>query len=576
MLKVCQWCNKDFDDRANARYCSDDHFKDCENPGCDNSFKIAEMKRPAKCCSKPCSDVLTKLNNQGTEKNCDFCGESFIAKKSSELYCSREHFSTCIVCKNEFKAVRLDRLATTCSKACASRITDFDARNKKSEETLMAAYGVRNASQIEEVKEKKIAASLFKYGVPNVSQAKEVQEKRESTFMDRYGENNPMRVESIKKKLQETILQKYGHVNQFMNKDVKQKSRSTMLDRYGVENIFQLPEVQKKAAENSGLRISKVNIRWHDLLLKETELDFEYETRFGKFYADLSYGNLLIDINPTFTHNSTISFAHATGRCTEENCSKVSHMPKPETYHQERALEASKHGFLLLQYFDWFDEKIFLNIVKSQLKALPVRIAAKNTVLREIKQSEANSFLRENHLLGASNKQSLCLGLFAKDTNELVHVQTYGESRLNNNIAWEAIRSCSKNDYQIIGGFSKCDSYFFKKIQPDSVVSYVDLSVSAGHTDSMFDGWFLKSINKPSGVWVRVTDNDSQPLFVKDNTARRIGADRLLGFEIGDKYPRLHEDGSKVTNDFVLLSEGYIKMNDAGTAVYLWQKDKLV
>lgn len=96
----------------------------------------------------------------------------------------------------------------------------------------------------------------------------------------------------------------------------------------------------------------------------------------------------------------------------------------------------------------------------------------------------------------------------------------------------------------------------------------------------MFDGWKLKTLNKPSATWVRIIEDESAeienrkplPRFVKDSTARRVSADRLLGFEVGDKYPRFDDNGFKITNDYVFLSEGFVKIYDAGTRTYIWQR----
>lgn len=530
--KVCEWCGNEFKGRKNARYCSDVHYKTCDNPECDNTFAIKEMKRPAKTCSKACADVLTKIGST-KEKVCQWhnCGKTFTSSKHDAMYCSEKHFDDCVVCGNRFEMINLHKPATTCSKKCAAKITDFTARNKKSETTLMSKYGFKNASQIPAVKEKK---------------------------------------------------------------------KTTTMKNHGVENIFLRSDIQERAILNNGKTISKVNLKWQKKLLETTGILFDLEVRIGqtRSHVDLGYQDLLIDINPSETHNSTFSFPHFTGRCKIENCEKSNHQPKVSDYHQKRAIAAEENGKILLQYFDWYDPEIFINIVKAKLKMSDKKVFARKTVLKEIKQSEANRFLRENHLMGASNGQTLCLGLFDKEnTNELIHVQTYGKARLNKNYEWEAIRSCSKIGYHIPGGFSKCDKYFFNKTNPESVISYVDLSISQGHTDSMFDGWELHKTNKSSATWVRIIEDEvldgnelinnddvseeitieecaqkQKPRFIRDSTARRVSADRLLGFEVGEKYPRFDEDGLKITNDYVLLSEGYVKMFDAGTRTYVWQK----
>lgn len=607
--KICQWesCKKPYQGAVNSRYCKEQHYKKCDNPECDNSFPIKEMKRPAKTCSKKCADTMTRINST-KEKACQWhnCGNSFISSKHDAMYCSEKHYDDCVVCGKTFEMYSLHKPAKTCSKQCAWKLVDdVDAVVEKRRTTTRSNYGVDNPSQAQEIKDKKQQSALDKYGVSNVSQAPEVRQKREGTFVKRYGETNPMRANGVKETLRKSINEKYGVDNVFANEEIKLKIKQTILDKYGVENIsqlpsnrdkvkattlarfgvesvLQLPENQLKASLANGKRISKLNKEWQKILQKETGKDFALEVRFGEnSYADLGYEDVLIDINPTITHNSTHSFVHFTNICTTQKCDKKSHLPRDENYHQKRALMSEENGKTLLQYFDWYDPEIFISIVKAKLKQDTNKVYARKTVLKEISQADANRFFRENHLMGASNGQTLCLGLFDKETDELIHCQTYGKARMTKQAEWEAIRSCSKIGYHIPGAFSKCDKYFFNKINPESVVSYVDLSISYGETDSKFDGWKLQSLNKPSATWVRIVEDEEQavienrkikPRFIKDSTARRISADRSLGFEVGEKYPRFDENGLKITNDYVLLSEGYVKIYDAGTRTYMWKK----
>jgi len=57
----------------------------------------------------------------------------------------------------------------------------------KSKKTILEKYGVKNISQISEVKNKKIKKSLEKYGHINVFQSDEIKEKIKNTFILRYG-----------------------------------------------------------------------------------------------------------------------------------------------------------------------------------------------------------------------------------------------------------------------------------------------------------------------------------------------------------------------------------------------------
>lgn len=438
----------------------------------------------------------------------------------------------------------------------------------KAEDTNIERYGFKNVFSSEETKLKIRKTIMRKYGVEYTFQSEEMKELIRSVFMEKYGVDNPTKNATIRNKQTATNLERYGVPNAFQNATVQEKSKETMMLRYGVSNGFLLPGVMEKSAKANGKTISKINLTWKNLLEEATGLEFELEKKFGGIYhADLAFGNLLVDINPSITHNNTVSYPHVLGYCKAPDCLK--HPPKERTYHQKRAKAAESEGKILLQYFDWFDAEIFIEMVKAKLHRVSRRVPAKKTQLREITQTEANQFFAENHLMGRSNKQTLCVGLFYD--NELIHCQSYGPARFSQKAEWEAIRSCSKLGYQITGGFSKCDKYFFSTVNPESVVSYVDMSISQGKTDSAFDGWTLEATNSPSATWTRMHGDKSLPLFVRDSTARRVSADRILGFKVGEKYPRFDESEKKITNDFVFASEGYVKVYDAGTKTFLWR-----
>lgn len=225
----------------------------------------------------------------------------------------------------------------------------------------------------------------------------------------------------------------------------------------------------------------------------------------------------------------------------------------------------------LMQYFDWMDEGIFSSMVAAKLGSCPRSVGARECEVMSLSQADANRFFRENHLLGAANGQTFCVGLTYR--GDLVHVQSYGPTRFRSSVEWEAIRSCSRLGWHVQGGFSRCDSVFFREVDPVSVVSYVDLATGTGRTESMFAGWVAERVGRPNSMWVRVVGGEG-PAYVRDSAARRVGADRLLGFEVGERYPRFREDGSRVSNADVLQMEGYVQVFDCGVRPFVWRKGR--
>lgn len=502
-------------------------------------------------------------------RQCRLCGREFKAKVHNAVFCSDPHYKDCEWCGETFQIKSNKEPAKACSKKCSTQLSIKNRYNipkvcewKSCRKEFLADKESTRFCDSDHYEECEVCGDRFK--IANIHIPATTCSKVCAAAITDFDERN--------KKSVATNLKKYGVKNPSQSEEVKRKKEETTLKNYGVVNPFNIPEVKIRAVQNNGLTISKINLRWQELLKEEFGVEFELEVPFGESYADLGYEDLLIDINPTFTHSSTISFVHLTNRCTDEGCTKESHRPRDERYHQLRALEAEENGYTLLQFFDWMNEGKFLNMVRTKLRKNQRRITAKKTVIKEITQREANKFFEENHLFGGSNMQRVCIGLFYED--ELVHCHTYGPARFNKNFEWEAIRSATKANTFIPGGFSKLDKYFFDTHNPESIVSYVDLSFSTGETELLFDGWEVLRVNRPSSTWVNLYSNENPP-FIRSGTARRLSADRLLGFEVGEKYPRFDESGEKITNEDVLMSEGYIEVFDAGTKTIGWRRDRI-
>ena len=579
-VRQCEFCGKEFTPKMRTnRFCPGPHYTECEVCG----GQVLQRKPGVKIlrfCSKKCSGVYHRAHRPVVECVCQFdgCGREFTADRSTAKYCPGPHYRTCVVCGKKFE-VDVYQPSLSCSKACSRGLIDYEARQRKHDATVTERYGVKNVSQVAEVKAKKVETLMAHYGVTNPSLSPEVRAKRERTFIERFGVRSPMMSEEVQARGRATVLERYGSECVFTAPGFAERNRVTMLERYGVENIFQLPEVQKRAAASGG-RVSKVNLGWKARLEEVTGHRFDTEVAFGSagdgggvWCADLGCGGVLVDVNPSFSHNSTVSFAHATGRCTEfvesGSCGRKRHLPVEPRHHQERALVAESAGVTLMQYFDWMDEGIFSSMVAAKLGACPYSVGARECEVVSLSQADANRFFRENHLLGAANGQTFCVGLTYR--GDLVHVQSYGPARFRSSVEWEAIRSCSRLGWHVQGGFSRCDSVFFREVDPVSVVSYVDLATGTGRTESMFAGWVAERVGRPNSMWVRVVGGEG-PAYVRDSAARRVGADRLLGFEVGDRYPRFREDGSRVSNADVLQMEGYVQVFDCGVRPFMWRK----
>lgn len=125
-----------------------------------------------------------------------------------------------------------------------------DCTNKntkaKMEETTMERYGVKNAFESEDIRNKIKEANIQKYGTAAPAQTEEIKKKREATTMERYGVKHISQLPSMQQKAKEAVKEKYGCDNVFQNKEIQEKSKETMLLKYGVEYSMQSLDIQDK------------------------------------------------------------------------------------------------------------------------------------------------------------------------------------------------------------------------------------------------------------------------------------------------------------------------------------------
>ena len=93
----------------------------------------------------------------------------------------------------------------------------------KSRNTTLIKYGVKNISELQEIKNKKKETTLNNYGVEHNSQCKEIKNKKIQTSLKNNGVEHPQQSILIKNKSKETCLKKYGYEYPSQNKKIMEK-----------------------------------------------------------------------------------------------------------------------------------------------------------------------------------------------------------------------------------------------------------------------------------------------------------------------------------------------------------------
>lgn len=488
---------------------------------CQQCWEEFETKYPnAKFCSRKCIGLSQRKRE---ESICPICEKSFYSRNNKDQkYCSKEcytkaqttlHNKKCERCGKEFKP-RGDK-----SKYC-------------SRECLYRALSVNN------VKEKKIY----------IIKCQQCWKEFETEKKDRkYCSNKCC---TLSHKIQDNICPicwTSFHRTQPDQIYCSHECYSEYLRRRRVE----LPQEEKeKILENfigsSGDVISKTNERYWEYLrgLWFEDISFEFPIQCKQY--DLKVGEILIELNPYYTHNSTI------GPIFKDSVWK----PKAPDYHYNKLKLAKDNWYRCIMIRDW-DNKEKVSYLLDENKQ---GIYARECEVKQISREECHDFFESYHLQWdtTNNKNNIYIWLYYN--NELVECMSFWKPRYNKNYEREILRLCSHKDYKIIWWANKIFKHFLEITQAKNVISYCDMS--------KFDGWVYEQLwfkllkrNKPSRHWYNAAEKSNRK-HITDNFLRQHWYDQIFW-----------EDYGKWTNNDELMKQrGYVEIYDCGQSTFVWTR----
>ena len=213
-------------------------------------------------------------------------------------------------------------------------------------QTCMERYGVENVSQLDSVKQKKKETLESNFGSLENAYNKR-QKKSNETWITKYGS-----LDNYRKYQQElskqTCMEKYGVENPFASLEIQEQIKNTCIEKYGVEYTCMLDSCRSNGNNNS-----KPNLNFMKLL---EDNNIKIDTRefpLGKYIYDFKVGQLLFEINPAATHNSTWSpFGDHTGISKD--------------YHQLKSKNAFQAGYRCIHIFDWTNKDDVIYNIKNE------------------------------------------------------------------------------------------------------------------------------------------------------------------------------------------------------------------
>lgn len=330
------------------------------------------------------------------------------------------------------------------------------------------------------------------------------------------------------KKGQQTRITNSGSIEESYRQSLI-KQQETMLEKYGVAcplNLDYLSNHRKKKNSGPNEAFSK--------LLDRNNILYSREFCLGVKSYDFKIDNVLIEINPTITHNTHfIPYGDYVGL--------------KDDYHYNKSKLAEENNYKCIHIWDWDDIDKVIKLLKPR-----ETIYARNCIIREVSIYDAKTYLAANHLQGYA-KDSIRIGLYYKD--RLVSLMTFDKPRYNSNYEYELIRYVSTHN--VLGGAEKLFKYFVTKYSPESIISYCDKSKFQGKIYNQL-GFILKGISLGKHWYNMKTGK-----HITDNLLRQRGFDQLLGKEYGCF-------GKGTSNEELMLKHDFLPVVDAGQETFIW------
>lgn len=563
-MKPCKICKELFvPSTPSQRICNKDHIVKCPICGKDMIWNTTSKIIP---CSKECKREYTKrcniekygvdhpMKSESIQKKhkatmierygVEHALQSTELKQKAVDTNNRKFGSDWALSNPEIK----DKARNTMIERYGAETTlQSDELKEKVHCTVVDKYGVDNVMQCDDIKIKAQLTNNSRYGVNNVMQCPEiaakvsdtrnaklqtewkdeVEAKSKTTWLENLGVDNPSKSTDVIDKITDTFLRRYGVKRAIDVPEFREKMINTMIDRYGVPYYVQLPE----ASNNTG-KISKVNLKFANKL---DELNIPYEMEFSISTKSYDFHildtNILIEIDPTYTHNIIGNHWNKNGL--------------PKDYHLTKSNLAKENGYRCIHVFDWDDIDKILNLIR------PINeiIYARNTQIYVLKPEYTSQFMNDYHIQKSCRGQMLCLGLVKNDV--VYQVMTFGRPRYDKSHSIELLRLCTRPGYKIVGGASKLFKCATEMYELSNIVSYCDLSKFTG---DVYDNIGMKLIRRsqPQEVWSKGTQK------ITANLLRQRGYDQLFNTSYG----------KGISNERLMLENGWLPVYDCGQAVY--------
>ena len=494
------------------------------------------------CANKSFSERLFIYFNPHATGLCKVCGRptKFRNFKSGyPIYCSSK-------CSNSDPDKKETCRQTVINRYGVENVSKSSVVKDRICNTFKEKYGVEWVGQSKEVQAKQKATCIEKYGVPTPFQMDDFQEKSIQTCRKKYGTDYATQSQEVKSKITASYIDKTGFTNPSYNPDVIDKRRETNFKNFDGKWFTQTDEMTQS---NHGLFLNR-----HKNIIGETDSTYivscednkctlceskTFEIDKNVFVQRSSQSTVICPIKLPLMGNASLAETELLdyiksiydGEIETGDRSIISPLeldivipdkhiaiefngvfwhsdfnPRMcKTYHRDKSLKCRDKGYQLLHIWedDWYNRKdIIKDYIKSKLGLCSKRIYARKCHVREIDAHTARLFVDSNHIQGYSNA-TYKIGLFYDDV--LVSVMLVGKLRdmmgsKPKDGHYEIYRVVSREDTEVVGGFSKMLKYFERTYNPECIITYGDLCYTLGNV-YLKCGFTDEGLSSPCYSW---------------------------------------------------------------------------
>lgn len=431
-MRKCKLCQSS-DLRPRQQVCDECRAYNCENCGKDMMRTPKEIKGNKRFCSVKCAQSSPATKKKIEDKNKElYGGTGFQAinkwedkteeEKSAQINKMREGLKEYVSDEDNVKAMR--------KKVAATNLERYGAKSPLSGESSVRKLAEDNRDMKEIHRKAQITKSAW-----SQSKRDDVHSRISATNKETWDNTD-----------EETKLARANKISkaraEFFEKETfeERKARRALIaegQRKWWESLTneEKEEVNNRRMDNFNSPnsifpvISNVNRRWASELSEFTNREFDFEFRLNNMSYDLFCGDLLVDINPTVSHNSDVSFSHTVGWCDKENCEK--HPPIAKDYHIGRHRNAKAAGLDWVFVYDYYNRAEVSKVIGKKL-GIYDEYKSSTLSVNNLSNNEAKSLIDSHsidnipntseHYLSVSDDGSivLCLGITINDDEMII------------------------------------------------------------------------------------------------------------------------------------------------------------